>query len=200
MDKEAYMLQIGKALVSLDVVEKKFVCDLAVCKGTCCVEGDSGAPLDENEKELIEEAYPGFKEYMTEEGIKAVEEQGLHVIDFEDDLVTPLIDKKECAFLITENGNYWCAIEKAFLAGKVKYRKPLSCQLYPIRITKYPEFDAVNYDKWDICKCAREKGFGEGTPVYKFLKEPLIRKYGEAWYNELEEVAENIGDLYNETK
>ncbi len=196
MDKEVYMLQIGKALVSLDVIEKKFVCDYKVCKGICCVEGDSGAPLDDNEKELLEEAYPGFKEYMTEEGIKAVEEQGLHVIDFEDDLVTPLIDKKECAYLIRENGGYWCAIEKAYLAGKVKYRKPLSCSLYPIRITKYPEFDAVNYDKWDICKCARELGYSEGTPVYKFLKEPLVRKYGEAWYNELDEVAKHSEDLY----
>lgn len=196
MDKETYMLQIGKALISLDIIEKNFCCDYAICKGICCVEGDSGAPLEEKEKEDLDNSYKGFKKYMTRKGIKAVEEQGLYTIDSDNDLVTPLVDNKECAFLIRENGGYWCAIEKAFLNGEVKYRKPISCQLYPIRITEYPDFDAVNYDKWDICKCARELGKKKNIPIYKFLKEPLIRKYGENWYKELCETAENIDQLY----
>lgn len=190
------MLQIENTLVSLDVVEKKFCCDLEVCKGECCIEGDSGAPLDDDEKQQLEEAYPGFKEYMTRKGVKAVEEQGLYVIDDDGDLVTPLINDAECAYMITENGCAWCAIEKAYLEGKVKYRKPVSCQLYPIRITHYEEFDAINYDEWKICKCARILGEKKGIPVYKFLKDALTRKYGEDWYNQLEYAAENIKEIY----
>jgi len=196
MDKETYMLQIGKALVSLDIIEKNFCCDYAKCKGICCVEGDSGAPLEEKEKKDLDNSYKGFKKYMTRKGIEAVEEQGLYTVDSDNDLVTPLIDNKECAFLIRENGGYWCAIEKAYLNGDVNYRKPISCQLYPIRITEYPDFDAVNYDKWDICKCARELGKKKNIPIYEFLKEPLIRKYGEEWYEELCETAKNIDQLY----
>jgi Protein of unknown function (DUF3109). len=189
------VLQIGKAIVSLDVIEKKFICDISKCCGACCVEGDSGAPLDEEEKQIIEDIYPDIKEYLTERGIEEIEKQGTTVIDSDGDLVTPIIDGKECVYTIFENGNAMCGIEKAFFDGKISYRKPISCQLYPIRIDKYAEFDAVNYNKWDICKPARELGFKNGTPVYKFLKEPLIRKYGEDWYNELEYAAENIGEI-----
>ncbi len=190
------MLQIENTLVSLDIIEKKFYCDLAVCRGECCIEGDSGAPLDEEEQQQLEKSYPDFKEYVTRKGIKAIEEQGLYVIDKDGDLVTPLIDNKECAYLITENGCAWCAIEKAYNEGKIKYCKPISCQLYPIRITHYEEFDAVNYDQWDICKCARILGNKRGIPVYKFLKNALIRRYGENWYNQLEYAAKNIKEFY----
>ncbi|MFA8436987.1 MAG: DUF3109 family protein [Marinifilaceae bacterium] len=190
------MLQIGKALVSLDVIEKKFICDISKCCGACCVEGDSGAPLEEDEKQILEEVYPDIKEYLTEKGIEEIEKQGTSVIDSDGDLVTPIINDKECVYTIFENGVAMCGIEKAFLDGKISYRKPISCQLYPIRITQYEEFDAVNYNKWDICKAARELGYKVGTPVYKFLKEPLIRKYGEDWYKELEYAAEHIHEIY----
>jgi len=189
------VLQIGKAIVSLDVIEKKFICDFGKCKGACCIEGDSGAPLDEEEKAILEEIYPDIKEYLTEKGIEEIEKQGTSVIDSDDDLVTPIINDKECVYTVFENGSALCGIEKAYLDGKIKYRKPISCSLYPIRIDKYAEFDAVNYNKWDICKPARELGFKNGTPVYKFLKEPLIRKYGKDWYKELEYAAENIDEI-----
>ena len=189
------MLQIGKALVSLDVIEKKFICDISKCQGACCIEGDSGAPLEEEEKEIIEEIYPTIKEYFTQKGIKEIEKQGTSVIDMDGDLVTPIINGKECVYTIFENGVAMCGIEKAYHDGKISFRKPLSCQLYPIRITHYEEFDAVNYNKWEICKAARELGFKKGTPVYKFLKEPLIRKYGEQWYSELEYAGDHIDEI-----
>ena len=190
------MLQIGNAIVSLDVIEKKFICDFGKCKGACCIEGDSGAPLDEDEKAILEEIYPNIKEYLTEKGIEEIEKQGTSVIDADGDLVTPIINDKECVYTVFENGSALCGIEKAFLDGKITYRKPISCSLYPIRIEKYPEFDAVNYNKWSICGPARELGFKMGTPVYKFLKEPLIRKYGEDWYKELQYAAENLEEIY----
>jgi len=191
------MLQIGKAIVSLDVIEKKFICDFGKCKGACCVEGDSGAPLDDDEKAILDEIYPDIKSYLTEKGIEEIEKQGTSVVDADGDLVTPIINDKECVYTVFENGLALCGIEKAFLDGKITYRKPISCSLYPIRIEKYPEFDAVNYNKWKICSAARELGFKMGTPVYKFLKEPLIRKYGEDWYKELEYAAENIEEIYH---
>jgi len=190
------VLQIGNAIVSLDVIEKKFICDFAKCKGACCIEGDSGAPLDEDEKVILEEIYPDIKEYLNEKGIAEIEKQGTSVIDSDGDLVTPIINDKECAYTVFENGLALCGIEKAFLDGKIKYRKPISCSLYPIRIQKYEEFDAVNYNKWNICAPARDLGYKMGTPVYKFLKEPLIRKYGEDWYKELEYAAENLEEIY----
>ncbi|RXQ87771.1 DUF3109 family protein [Ancylomarina salipaludis] len=190
------MLQIGNAIVSLDVIEKKFICDFGKCKGACCVEGDSGAPLEEDEKAILDEIYPVIKEYLTEKGIEEIEKQGTSVVDADGDLVTPIINDKECVYTVFENGLALCGIEKAFLDGKISYRKPISCSLYPIRIQKYPEFDAVNYNKWNICAPARELGFKMGTPVYKFLKDPLIRKYGEDWYKELEYAAENLEEIY----
>ena len=189
------MLQIGKAIVSLDVIEKKFICDISKCFGACCVEGDSGAPLEEEEKQIIEDIYPDIKEYLTDKGIQEIEKQGTSVIDDDGDLVTPIINGKECVYTIFENGVAQCGIEKAYFDGKISYRKPISCQLYPIRIDKYPEFEAVNYNKWEICKPARELGFKKGVPVYQFLKEPLIRKYGSDWYKELEYAAANIDEI-----
>lgn len=186
------MIQIGNVLVSFDVFEKEFSCDLSRCKGICCIEGDSGAPLDKGEKKKIERNYTNVKTYMKPEGIAAVEQQGFAVIDRDGDLVTPLIANRECAYAIEENGSCWCAIEKAWTEGKSDFRKPQSCHLYPIRIKKYPDFEALNYNKWDICSCAREKGEKEGIPVYRFLKDALIARYGEEWYRELEYAANEI--------
>ena len=154
----SYMIQIGDTIVSLDVIKKEFCCDLSVCKGICCVEGDAGAPLEEEEEKYIRENYENIKLYMKPEGIQAVEEQGWAVIDVEGDLGTPLIHGGECAYAIEENGSCWCAIEKAWTEGKSTFRKPISCHLYPVRITRYPSYQAVNYDEWKICAGAKNKG------------------------------------------
>lgn len=186
------MIQIENAIVSFDIFEKKFCCDLQQCKGVCCVEGDSGAPLEKDEPARIEENYAGIQPFMKEEGIAAVGEQGFAVVDRDGDLVTPLICNRECAYAIEENGVCWCAIEKAWTQGKSKFRKPLSCHLYPIRITRYEGFEALNFNKWDICKCACMKGEQEKFPLYRFLKDALIERYGEEWYSQLEYAAAEI--------
>ncbi len=181
------MIEIQHTLVHEDVITENFVCHLDKCKGACCVEGDSGAPLEKTELKVLEEIYQEVKPYMTLKGIETVESAGTWVRDFEGDYTTPCVDtNKECAYVIWENGITKCAIEKAYLEGRIQWKKPISCHLYPIRITEYPEFDVLNYDRWNICHPAC--GFGDKLkiPVYAFLKEPLIRKYGEEWYDELE--------------
>lgn len=186
------MIQIGDAIVSFDIFEKKFSCDLVSCKGACCIDGDSGAPLGDGELEQIEQNYANIKNYMKPSGIATVEEQGFGGKDLDGDLVTPLINGVECAYAIDENGSCWCAIEKAWSEGKSTFRKPVSCHLYPIRIKKYPDFETVNYNKWKICHCAVLRGEREGIPLYRFLKEALIAKYGEEWYEQLEYAAKEI--------
>ena len=183
------MFQIGKTIVSEDIIEKDFVCNLNACKGACCVEGDSGAPLLKEEEKILEDIYEKVKPYMRKEGVREVENQGFAVYDADGDLTTPLVKKKECAFVIKENGINLCAIEKAYLDGKIDFKKPISCHLFPIRIKEYRDFDAVNYENIKICKPACDCGSKLEMPVYAFLKEPLIRKYGADWYNELLEAA-----------
>ena len=180
------MIQIGPAIVSLDIFEKQFVCNLSECKGMCCVYGQSGAPLEDDEIAVLEEVYPKVKPYMTPAGIAVVEQQGVYVTDDDDDKVTPLIgDSEDCAYVCTEKNVVYCAIEKAFMNSGTGFRKPVSCHLYPIRITKYNHFEAVNYHPWSICNDALRLGKQTGTPLYVFLKDPLIRKYGAEWYEQL---------------
>ena len=181
------MISVGKAVISEDVADKFFVCDLNKCKGACCVEGDLGAPLEESELALLEEVYDKVKPYLSKKGIDAIEEQGLYIRDEDGDLTTTTIGNRECAYAIYDKGILKCGIEKAYLKGDITFKKPISCHLYPIRITKYEEYDAVNYERWDICNPACSNGKKLGVPVYQFLKEPLIRKYGEKWYDELAE-------------
>ena len=190
MRKSERMIEIENTLISDDLLERRFVCDLNACKGECCVAGDSGAPLEKEEEEIIREILPLVKPYMNAEGIAEVEKSGVAVIDSDGDLVTPLVDGvKHCAFVIFENSIAKCAIEKAFYDGKVGFKKPISCHLYPVRISKYKNFDAVNYQEWEVCKPACSCGAKLDVPLYKFLKEPLIRKYGKDWYKQLELVA-----------
>ena len=192
------MIELNGILVSEDVIDKKFVCDLEKCKGACCVEGDLGAPLELDELEILEEIYDKVKPYLSEEGKQAIEEQGLYVDDFEGDFSTPTIDDRECAYAIyDENKILKCGIEQAFNDGEIDYKKPISCHLYPIRLTKGKALEAINYDKWSICSDACTLGERLKVPVYQFLKEPLIRKYGEAWYDELCKVAEAINNDKN---
>lgn len=184
------MLIHGNTIISDDVIQEQFVCNLAKCKGACCVAGDSGAPLAIHELPILQEIYEKVKPYMEAKGIAAVEEQGVYVKDFEDDYTTPCVDgNKECAYVTFENGITYCAIEKAYNDGKIDFKKPISCHLYPIRISKYDEFEALNYDRWSICSDACTFGKSLKVSVYQFLKEPLIRKYGQTWYEELEVLA-----------
>nr|WP_294897436.1 DUF3109 family protein [uncultured Pedobacter sp.] len=182
------MLEIGGHLVSEELIKENFICNLEKCKGACCIEGDSGAPLNEDELAILEEIYPKVKPYMTVKGIEAIEQQGTSVKDFEGDYTTTCVDvNKECAYVTWENGITKCAIEKAYEEKVIDWKKPISCHLYPIRLTKYPEFDMLHYDRWSICSDACTLGNEHKVRVYQFLKEPLIRKYGEDWYEELEE-------------
>ena len=185
------MIKIGDVLVSDDIRDKEFVCNLEKCKGACCVEGDFGAPLEDDELEKLKEIYPQVKPYLTKEGIKAIEEQGTHVLDEDDDFSTPTIGGKECAYSIYDkNGVLKCGIEQAYYDGKITWKKPISCHLYPIRITKKKNFEAVNYHKWEICTAACTLGKELQVPLYKFLKDALVRKYGSDWYAELVNVIE----------
>lgn len=185
------MIAIDKTLISEDLLDKKFVCDLNACKGACCVAGDSGAPLDKDELKVLNSVVDKVKPYMVKKGIKAIEKHGAYVIDGDGDYTTTLVSPgAECAFVFfDENKIAKCAIEQAYYDGKINWKKPISCHLYPIRITKHKDYDAVNYDKWDVCKPACECGTKLDVPVYKFLKEPLIRKYGKEWFKELEKSA-----------
>ena len=187
------IIQIDDKLISADVFEKHFACDIAQCAGICCVLGDSGAPLEEEEKKLLENEYEHYAAYMKPAGRKAVEEQGHTVIDPDGDLVTPLIKGKECAYSCFDaEGVCYCAIERAFLEGKTKFRKPLSCYLYPIRLKQLHEHTALNYDTWHACEAARAKGAKEGIPVFRFLKEPLIARFGQEFYDKMEEWAQEV--------
>jgi hypothetical protein len=187
------MIEVGNVLLHEDVVTENFVCNLNKCKGACCLEGDSGAPLEVRELDILDEIYPKVKPFMTAKGIATIEENGAWVNDFEGDYTTPCVDvNKECAYVIWENGITKCAIEKAYESGAISWRKPISCHLYPIRITKYPEFDVLNYDRWSICSPACSFGAELKVRVHEFLKAPLIRKYGEDWYRELEEQVDGL--------
>ena len=182
------MIAVGAVLVHEDVVKNNFVCNLNKCKGACCLEGDSGAPLNADELDIMNEIYPKVRPYMTARGIETVEREGTYVTDFEGDYTTPCVDvNKECAYVIFEGNITKCAIEKAYENGDITWKKPISCHLYPIRITKYPEFDVLNYDRWSICSPACTFGDELQVRVHEFLKGPLIRKYGEEWYQELED-------------
>jgi len=189
------MLEIGRAIVSLDILEKKFLCDLLRCKGACCVEGDSGAPVTDEEVMAIQKDFSEIRTYLPENHQTEIEKQGFSVIDIDGDQVTPLVNNQQCAYSLVENGILKCGIEKAFLDGKTTFRKPVSCHLFPIRITEYKRFDAVNYEQIDICQPGRECGRNEKLPLFVFLKEPLIRKYGQDWYEQLEYAAANMPGL-----
>ncbi len=183
------MLQIDDKILSADLLTRRFCCDLEVCAGVCCVHGDSGAPLELEEKKVLQSELKNFHSYLTKKGRDAIAEQGVAVYDRDGDLVTPLVsDGEECAYsYFTEDGLCLCAIEKAFFDKKTTYRKPISCHLYPIRVKKLGDNLALNYDCWSICQCARDKGEREGIPVFRFLKEPIIRKFGKGFYEQLEE-------------
>ena len=183
------MVQIDDTLISLDLFEKKFVCDLDACKGICCVEGESGAPLEDEEAKILDQIYPLIKPYLLPKAIEEIEAQGKWVIDWEDDKVTPIINGDECVYTCFDsNGMCKCAIEQAYNDGVVTFKKPISCHLYPIRVNKVNGMDALNYHKWKICHAAVVLGRKANVSVYQFLKEPIIRKYGEEFFEQMESI------------
>ncbi|MCM1150454.1 MAG: DUF3109 family protein [Alistipes sp.] len=185
------MIEIDDKIVSADLLRECFACDIAQCKGICCVEGNAGAPLEIEEVETLEAEYSAYKPYMTEAGIAAVEQQGFMVIDEEGDCTTPLVDDAECAYAYCENGVTLCAIEKAWAEGRTPFRKPISCHLYPIRLVRFSNGTVgLNYHRWSVCAAARACGRKLGLPVYKALKEPIVRRFGEEFYKALEAAEE----------
>lgn len=183
---ESMLVEVGDKVVSTQLFERKFVCDLNACKGACCIEGDAGAPLTFEEVDIIEEALDVIKPYMRPEGIAAVDKTGVFYLDQDNEPVTTLVNGGECAFVyFDDQGITKCAIEKAHLEGKLDYKKPISCHLYPIRVKQFNDFEALNYDEWNICKPACACGEELNVSVYRFLKEPIIRAWGEGFYNEL---------------
>ena len=187
------MIEIDDKIVSQDLLRECFCCDLADCKGICCVEGNAGAPLEADEVEILEREYEAYRPYMTGEGVEAVSEQGFVVLDEDGDLTTPLIHDAECAFSYKENGCTLCAIERAYREGKTTFKKPISCHLYPIRLINFSNGTVgLNYHRWDVCEGARRCGRKLGIPVYKSLKEPIIRRFGEEFYEALEAAEQYI--------
>ena len=181
------MLQIQDVVVSFDVLKEKFLCDLSACHGACCIEGDAGAPVDLDEVEKLEEVLPVIWDDLLPEARTVIEQQGVVYTDCEGDLVSSIVNGKDCVFTCYDDrGCCYCAIEKAHREGKTSFYKPVSCHLYPIRIGDYGPYKAVNYHRWDVCRAAVLRGQKENLPVYRFLKEPLIRKFGAEWYAELE--------------
>jgi Fe-S-cluster containining protein len=186
------MIQIKDTVVSEELLKRKFVCNLDACKGACCVEGDAGAPLNEDELEELENVFETVKPYLPQKNIEALEED-LYTIDHDGEYVTQLVSGKECAFVFyDEKGITKCSIEQAYLDGKTNFKKPISCHLFPVRLTKYKSFTAVNYAYWNICDDACELGEKLGVKTYDFLKEPLIRKFGQEWFDELKLVDEHL--------
>lgn len=185
------MIQIKDKLISEDLFTEEFVCNLSKCKGACCVEGDVGAPLEKDEIAILDRILPFVKPYLRPEGVAALEAQGSWAIDPNDgDYVTPMVEGKECAYVIFDaHGITKCGIEKAYEDGAIDWQKPISCHLYPIRTTRYSTFLAMNFHEWEICDDACILGKELEVPVYKFLKTPLIRKYGEDFYETLSDAA-----------
>lgn len=181
------MIEIDDTLISEEILENDFVCNLDACKGACCVEGDAGAPVEDEEVEILERIYHKVAPYLSEQGRQAIEAQGIAIRGSDGEWETPLINGGECAYVVRdEKGIVLCGIEQAYREGKIDWKKPISCHLYPIRLKQYTSFIAVNYDRWSICKDACILGRKLQVPIYKFVREALIRKFGEQWYQQLE--------------
>lgn len=192
-DNRMPMIQVGDTIVSMDCLSEKFCCDLEACKGACCIEGDAGAPLEPDEVAALEEALPAVWPMLSASAQAVIDRQGVAYIDEEGDLVTSIVNGKDCVFTCyDEQGCCFCALEKACRVGASRFYKPVSCHLYPIRLKRIGGCVALNYHRWEVCRMAVEKGRRLGIPVYRFLKEPLVRRFGAAWYAELEEAADEL--------
>lgn len=186
------MVEIQNTLVSLDIFQVHFCCDLEACKGACCIEGDAGAPVNIEEVEGLEEASEVVWDDLSRKAQKVIKNEGVVYPDGDGDLVTSIVDGRDCVFTCYNNGCCFCAIDKAFREGRCAHNKPISCHLYPIRLKKIGDYTALNYHQWDICKPALALGRKLNLPLYKFLKDPLIRAFGQEWYDEVEITAEEL--------
>ena len=190
---EIPMIQIDDTIISIDCLSEKFCRDLEACKGACCIEGDAGAPVELEEVAQLEEALPVVWNELSAAAQAVIDRQGVVYTDEDGDLVTSIVHGKDCVFTCYDScGNCFCALEKAYREGRSSFYKPTSCHLYPIRIKKIGDMTALNYHRWDVCRMAVEKGRQLNLPVYRFLKEPLVRRFGEAWYQELESAVEEL--------
>lgn len=186
IEEEQIMFQIQNTLVSLDLAEEFFCCDLDACKGECCIEGDAGAPVTDAECREIRRALPAIEKEMLPRAVEEVKRNGVAYVDEEGDLVTTILDGRNCAFTCYGPGGVClCALDGAYRRGETQWRKPISCALYPVRLTEYDSFTAVNYHRWNICRPARAKGRREGIRLYQFLEGPLTDRFGADWYSEL---------------
>ena len=191
------MLEIGNTLISLDLIERFFCCNLDACHGECCIEGEAGAPITKEEYNKLKEILPVVWDDLLPAAKEVINESGVGYIDTDGDLVTSIVDGKNCVFTCYgEGGMCYCAIEKAYCEGRTDFYKPISCHLYPVRLTEYPDFTAINYHRWKICKAAEVLGRKEGIRLYQFLKAPLIRRFGQDWYNELVTACEAYLEQY----
>ncbi|MBQ9470355.1 MAG: DUF3109 family protein [Bacteroidales bacterium] len=179
------MIEIDDKVVSTELLTEHFCCDLSQCHGLCCVHGDSGAPLQPDEADTLQRIMPHLRPHLRPEGVAAVEQQGTAIIDRDGDLVTPLVGTAECAYAVFDGPTALCGIERAWLAGDVDFRKPISCHLYPIRTRRYSGFEALNYDRWSVCQPACELGKRHGTPVYQSVRQAIERAYGAEFYQKL---------------
>ena len=181
------MLQIEDTLVSLDLIEYFFQCDMPNCKGECCIEGEAGAPLEKEEFNILRDILPIVWNDLALDAQKVIEKQGVGYIDVSGETVTSLVDGKDCVFTCYDSNNICrCAIEKAYREKRIDFIKPVSCHLYPIRITQYKSYRAVNYNRWKVCRSAEIQGEKAQIPIYRFLREALIRKFGQKWYDMLD--------------
>ena len=201
-DYNDVMLQIKDTLISFDLVERYFCCDLDSCLGQCCIDGDAGAPITEEERGKLEEVLPAVIDDLLPAARREIEENGVAYVDCEGDLVTSIVDGRNCVFTTYGPGGMcMCALEKAWREGRIDFMKPMSCHLYPVRIREYDGFTAVNFHRWKICKCAEILGRKNGIRAYRFLEGPLVRRFGREWYDELVEAAdaylEEYGDKNN---
>ena len=189
--EETVMLQIKDTLVSLDLAERFFCCDLDQCLGQCCIDGDAGAPITEAEREILEDLTPALMPELLPVAQEEIKTNGVAYVDEEGDLVTSIIDGRNCVYTCyAEGGKCLCAIDRAYREGRCSWRKPISCYLYPLRLTEYPTFTAVNYHRWKICRSAESNGRKLGIRLYQFMREPLIERFGQEWYDELVEACE----------
>ncbi len=181
------MIPIKNTLVSRDLIDVLFSCNLSECKGACCVQGDSGPPISQKEHRTLKTLFPKIKPYMKPKSVERAERSGLSFVDQENELVIMIHENSgECIFATQKHGITKCVIEELYFDKQINFRKPVSCHLYPVRVKTYPDFTAVNYDSWDICRPAVQAGEKLQMPLYKFVKEALIRRFGKEWYAELE--------------
>ena len=192
------MIQISDTLISLDLIERFFCCDPMACKGCCCIEGDAGAPLEKGEFEKLRTILPAVWDDLSPEAKAVINRQGVGYIDHENDIVTSIVNGKNCVFTYYDaNGICKCTIEQAYNEGRIDFKKPISCRLYPIRVKRYKDYQAVNYHRYFVCRNAEANGKQKGIRLYQFLREPLIFKFGEEWYHALDLC---MKEYFNETK